>query len=78
MAETISRRGWTTPALIAMEVSRPFAFLLGQMVWVAQPALALLWSADAIGQVAALVESPAAWNSLHRALSGTGGEAVDE
>ena len=78
VAEAITRRGWTLPALIAVDVGRPFAFLLGQAVWVAQPALALLWPVREIGQVARLLESPTAWDTLHHALTGASGNRSDE
>ena len=79
VAEAIIRRGWALPASVAMEIGRPFAFLLGQAMWVAQPALALLWPASKIGQVAQLVESPAAWDVLHDTLSRAGTDtALDE
>ena len=78
VAEAIIRRGWTLPALLVMEIGRPFAFLLGQAVWVAQPALSMLWPAERIGEVAALVESPTVWDELQRTLSRAGGDGADE
>jgi hypothetical protein len=64
LADSICRRGWRLPALIALEAGRPLAFLGGQLLWVAQPALSLLLPSTAVRQVAALLEEPAAVHAL--------------
>jgi hypothetical protein len=64
IAETICRRGWRLPALVALEAGRPLALVGGQLLWLAQPALSLFISASTIGQFARLLEEPAALDSL--------------
>jgi hypothetical protein len=56
IAETIQRRGWRLPALVALEVGRPLALVGAQLLWLAQPTLSLIISASAIGQFARLLE----------------------
>jgi hypothetical protein len=60
LADTICRRGWRLPALIALEAGRPLAFVGGQLLWVAQPALSLFRVQDTVGQFASMLEDPAA------------------
>jgi hypothetical protein len=64
IAETIQRRGWRLPALLALEAGRPLAFIGGQLLWLAQPTLSLIISASTIGHIARLLEEPAALDSL--------------
>jgi hypothetical protein len=64
IAETIQRRGWRLPALVALEAGRPLALVGGQLLWLAQPALSLIIPASTIGQFARLLEEPAALDHL--------------
>lgn len=64
MAAYLRRRGWGGPAQVLLEVLRPFAFVGGQLLWMAQPTLALLWSRQTVGQMAELLEEPAALDAL--------------
>lgn len=58
LAEAITRRGLRTLALAVLEAGQPFAFLAGQVLWVAQPALGLLWQRNDVTQLAQLLERP--------------------
>lgn len=67
-ARSISRSGFRLPALLALEIGRPLAFLMGQFLWVAQPTLSLILPRHDIGQIARLLEEPAAVERLIRYL----------
>jgi hypothetical protein len=41
-AEAIRRRGMTAPAILFLEANRPFSFIAGQALLVAEPLLGLL------------------------------------
>jgi hypothetical protein len=58
LATAVVNRRWQFFLLLILDVGRPFAFLMGQFLWVAQPALSLFWSPPAIGRWAALLEQP--------------------
>lgn len=58
LAEVITRRGLRTLALALLEAGRPLAFLAGQVLWVAQPALGLFWKRNSVTQLAQLLEQP--------------------
>ena len=73
LARQISQRGLQTPALVALEAGRPLAFLAGQLLWVAQPALSLLWSRQEVGRFARLFETSAGWETLIRSLESENG-----
>jgi hypothetical protein len=60
IADTICRRGWRLPALVALEAGRPLAFLGGQLLWVAQPLLGLVLPGEVVGHFASILEKPAA------------------
>lgn len=64
ITDLIYRLGLRLPALIILETGRPLAFLGGQLLWLAQPALSLLLPAREVGRVAALLEDPTAVNAL--------------
>lgn len=68
LARLIAQRGLQTPALVALEVGRPLAFVAGQLLWVAQPALSLLWPRKEVGRVARLLETPDGWERLVQCL----------
>lgn len=68
LARQITQRGLQTPARVALEAGRPLAFLAGQLLWVAQPALSLLWPRHEVGRVARLFETPDGWETLIQCL----------
>lgn len=69
-AAQIRRRGWRVPAVAALEAGRPLALVAGQLLWLAQPMLSLLWSSDRIGQTAHLLEDADAVQRLIEYLEG--------
>jgi hypothetical protein len=71
IADTICRRGWRLPALVALEAGRPLAFVGGQLLWVAQPVLGLVLANEAVGHVASILEDPAAVAELIALLDGS-------
>lgn len=64
VAESISQRGLGSLALVALEAGRPLAFLGGQVLWLSQPALCLVWSRNQIGRLARLLEQAEAVDTL--------------
>jgi len=56
-------------ALTLLEVGRPLTFIGSQLLWLAQPTLALLWPTDQVRHLAQLLEDPAAVNSLRDRLA---------
>lgn len=68
VVDQIHQKGWRVPVLLVLEVGRPMAFLGGQLLWMAQPMLSLVWSRDSVGQWARLLESPVAVAALFDAL----------
>lgn len=64
VAAALGRRGLQTPALIFLETGHPLTFLGGQLLWVAQPALSLIMSAEVVANLAHLLEEPEAVKAL--------------
>jgi hypothetical protein len=64
LAEHLLRRGWRLPALMALETGRPLAFVGGQLVWLGQPLLNLLFPPEDVSRVARLLEEPEAVGAL--------------
>lgn len=64
VAEFVRERGLRMPALLALEVGRPLAFIGGQFLWLAQPALSLFLPSTWIQQTARLLEEPAEVEAL--------------
>lgn len=64
VAAFVEARGWRLPALLALTAGRPLAFLGGQILWIAQPALSLLLPGQWIQQTAQLLEEPEAVEAL--------------
>ena len=60
----IQRHGLRLPFLLILEAGRPLTFLGGQFLWIAQPALSLIWPGQWIQQTAQLLEEPEAVASL--------------
>lgn len=64
IVDALNRYGLRTPALIGLEAGRPLAFVGGQLLWMAQPALSLLLPGELIEQAAGVLEDPAAVEML--------------
>jgi hypothetical protein len=58
IADAICRRGLRVPALIALDVGGPLAFLGGQLLWISQPMLTLLMPGQMVSQAAQILEEP--------------------
>lgn len=56
VADRIRRLGLQSPALVALEAGRPLAFLAAQLVWLAQPALALFLPGGELTRLAEILE----------------------
>jgi hypothetical protein len=52
-----------------LEAGQPLTFVGSQLLWLAQPALALLWPRSQVHRFARLMEDPAAVNSLMERLA---------
>ncbi|MFZ0546594.1 MAG: hypothetical protein WAM60_14200 [Candidatus Promineifilaceae bacterium] len=64
LADKICRWGLQVPVLVGLEAGRPFAFLGGQLLWVAKPALAVFLSGNTVSRMAELLEEPAGVEAL--------------
>ena len=69
IATTLKERGLHSAALTFLEMGQPLAFIGGQMLWLAQPALGLLWPKAQVRQLAQLMEDPVAVRGLMDALT---------
>lgn len=69
LAGGLAERGLRGPALALLSVGRPLTFLVGQLLWVTQPAAALLWPRSQITALAQLFEDERAVIRLQRYLS---------
>lgn len=64
LSKSICRAGLRLPALVALGSGGPLAFLGGQLLWIAQPALSLFFPGQAVRQVAQVLEDPMAIEAL--------------
>ena len=69
LAGELASRGLRVPAMIMLAAGRPLTFLLGQVLWVAQPAASLFWSRSEIAAFANLMEDDRAVARLQDYLS---------
>lgn len=69
IATALKQRGLNGVALALLEVGQPLAFMGSQFLWLAQPALAVLWPAAQVRQMAQLLEDPAAMHRLMEHLA---------
>lgn len=69
IATALKQRGLNSVALALLEVGQPLAFIGGQIMWLAQPALGLLWPTAQVRHIAQLLEDPTAVRSLMAALA---------
>ncbi len=72
VAATVRQWGLRGLAVTALQVGRPFLLVAGQLLWIAQPALSLRWSARQIGALAELLEEPGTADYLISLLDGDG------
>ena len=63
-ADALSRRGLRDLALLILQAGQPLSFIGGQLLWMAQPALAIVLPKHQVAQVAHLLEEPSAVESL--------------
>ncbi len=66
---SLKQRGLNAAALTLLEAGRPLAFVGSQLLWLAQPALVLLWPGAQVHRFAQLMEDPAAINGLMERLA---------
>ncbi len=64
VAASLVRRGLRGPAVFLLEATRPFAFVGGQLLWVMQPLLSLVYPKEGLGRAARLLEEPGAVDTL--------------
>ena len=64
LAKQIRARGFGAMALLFLEAGRPLALLSAQLLWIAQPVLALVGRSDGIGQWAQFLEEPGSIDAL--------------
>ena len=69
LATALKQRRLHHAALTLLEVGQPLAFVGGQLMWLAQPALSLLWPQAQVRQMAHLLEDPTAVRHLMTALA---------
>ena len=69
LADTLAARGLRVPALVALTAGRPLTLLLGQLLWIAQPAASLFWHNTRIEALAHLLEDEHAVSQLQSYLS---------
>jgi len=66
---SLKQRGLHTVALTLLEAGQPLAFIGSQLLWLAQPTLALFWPSSQVGQLAQLMEDPTAVSALRQHLA---------
>lgn len=64
IASRLRRRGWGEPALIALQAGQPLTVVAAQLMFLAQPVLALVWPYAEIGRLAELLEDRNAVENL--------------
>jgi hypothetical protein len=58
VAATVRQRGLRGLTTVALQAGRPLTLVAGQLLWIAQPALSLMWPAHQIRKLAQLLEEP--------------------
>ena len=69
IAAFLKQRGWHSAALTFLEAGQPLAFMGSQLLWFAQPTVALLGSTTRLRQWAELLEDPQAVQALMARLA---------
>ncbi|MDT8305761.1 MAG: hypothetical protein RRC07_07475 [Anaerolineae bacterium] len=64
VAATVRQRGLRGLAVFSLQAGRPLTLVAGQLLWIGQPALSLLWPARQIATLAELLEQPGATDLL--------------
>jgi len=68
LVEQLARRiqSWGLSGLVGvlLDALKPFAFVGGQLLWIAQPTLGLLVDGDRIAEYAAMLEHPDVYDLL--------------
>ncbi len=64
LAQALAHHGWQETATILLNAGRPFAFLAGQLFYVAQPALVLFWPYELLMRIGQFLEDPDAVSRL--------------
>ena len=64
VADKICLYGLQGPILIGLEAGRPLSFLAGQLIWICQPILRMVVSAEKIKKTALLLEDEKAIDHL--------------
>ncbi len=64
VTDRLRQLGLQLPALIVLEAGRPLAFVAGQLLWLAQPMLALFLSRSEVSRAAELLEDPESVQSI--------------
>jgi hypothetical protein len=64
VADRLRQLGLQLPALVVLEAGRPLAFVAGQLLWLAQPMLALLLPRSEVSRAAELLEDPESVQSM--------------
>lgn len=78
IARAVTRRGLETPALFALEMHRPFAFLASQGLIVSAPLLAPLLGLDRMQNAARLLREPDAVEALIQRITERGANGRSE
>lgn len=58
LAQQIRVRGLRSFAVLTLEAGRPLALLAAQLMWLAQPVLALAWKPQSLAEWAQFLEEP--------------------
>lgn len=69
LAGELARRGLRLPAQVMLAAGRPLTFVLGQTLWILQPAASLFWPRTQIATLATLLENDLAVARLQHYLS---------
>ncbi len=64
IADYLYAHGLGSAALVGLEVGRPLTFLGGQLLWMLQPVMGLIFPRDLISKIAVILEDPQATNEL--------------
>lgn len=64
VAQLLHQKGMGQPARIGLEAGRPLTLIGGQLIWVLQPMLNLIFPAEDINAFARLMEQPEAVDRL--------------
>lgn len=76
VADQIRQLGLQLPALVVLEAGRPLAFVAGQLLWLAQPMLALFLTRGEVSRAAELLEDPESVQSIIELLGRENGDQV--